>query len=78
MRRRNERARDRTRIRGMSLDERSMRLAAFSVVVSFDPELWARASKDRGWYAIWWPAGLNAIAVASSDTRSLVIDSFPP
>jgi len=50
----------------------------FKVEVSFDPELWARASKDQGWYAIWWPAALNAIAVASSDTRSLVIDSFPP
>jgi hypothetical protein len=49
------------------------------VAVNFDADAaWSKAAMANGWYAIWWPSAERPQAVASSDIRSVVIDSYRP
>lgn len=50
-----------------------------SVAANFDADAaWFTASMADGWYAIWWPGTGRPLGVASSDIRSVVIDSCAP
>lgn len=50
-----------------------------TVAANFDADAaWFTASMANGWYAIWWPGTGRPLGVASSDIRSVVIDSYAP
>jgi len=49
-----------------------------SVEVNHDDATWTKARMTNGWYAVWWPLAKEAIGVAASDSKSIVIDSFAP
>jgi hypothetical protein len=49
------------------------------VAANFDADAaWYTAASDNGWYAIWWPGEAKPLAVATSNNRSEVVDSYAP
>ena len=52
--------------------------SAHEVSVNHDDATWTKSRMSNGWYAVWWPLAKEALGVASSDNKSIVIDSFAP
>jgi catechol 2,3-dioxygenase-like lactoylglutathione lyase family enzyme len=48
------------------------------VGINHDDATWTKARMENGWYAVWWPLAKEAIGVAASNSRNIVIDSFAP